>query len=100
MRSLLPEWRTLHEPRAFEFASSESLHNQRRLFGAAVAVRPAAVDILEFRGMARVVVDGRYSYETDPDLEVGDEVLLPPSGLGGQWGRKGNGALVGLRRPM
>jgi hypothetical protein len=37
------------------------------------------------RGMARVVVDGRYSYETDLELEVGDEVLLPPSGLGGQW---------------
>ena len=37
------------------------------------------------RDMARVVVDGRYAYETDLELEVGDEVLLPPSGLGGQW---------------
>jgi hypothetical protein len=80
------EWRTLHEPRAFELASSESLHNQRRLFGAPLRYGPPrSVDVLEFRGMARVVVDGRYSYETDLDLEVGDEVLLPPSGLGGQW---------------
>lgn len=81
-----PEWRTLHEPRAFELASSESLHNQRRLFGAPLRYGPPrSVDVLEFRGMARVVVDGRYSYETALDLEVGDEVLLPSSGLGGQW---------------
>jgi hypothetical protein len=35
--------------------------------------------------MTRVIVDGRYVYETDLELEVGDEVLLPPSGFGGQW---------------
>lgn len=96
-----PEWQTLHEPRAFELASSESLHNQRRLFGAPLRYGPPrSVDVLEFRGMARVVVDGRYSYETDLDLEVGDEVLLPPFRVGRPMGRKGNGALVGLHRPM
>jgi hypothetical protein len=86
MRTLLPEWRTLHEPRAFELASSEFPYNQRRLFRAPLRYGPPrSLDILEFRGMARLVVDGRYTYETDLDLEVGDEVLLPPSGLGGQW---------------
>jgi hypothetical protein len=72
--------------RAFELASSEFPYNQRRLLGAPLRYGPPrSLDILEFRGMARVVVDGRYTYETDLDLEVGDEVLLPPSGLGGQW---------------
>jgi hypothetical protein len=43
------------------------------------------VDPPRARRVTRVVVDGRYSYETDLELEVGDEVLLPPSGMGGQW---------------
>jgi hypothetical protein len=34
--------------------------------------------------MRRVVVEGRYVYETDLELEVGDEVLLP-AGLTGDW---------------
>jgi hypothetical protein len=34
--------------------------------------------------VSRVVVDDRYVYETDLDVERGDEVLLP-SGLSGQW---------------
>ena len=34
--------------------------------------------------MTRVVVEGRYVYETDLELEIGDEVLLP-SGFSGQW---------------
>jgi hypothetical protein len=45
----------------------------------------APVDPPRARRVTRVVVDGRYSYETDLELEVGDEVLLPPSGMGGQW---------------
>lgn len=72
-----------HGLRACEFRIP--LQSTKAVWGA-VAVRAAAsLDILEFRGMARVVVDGRYTYETDLDLVVGDEVLLPPSGLGGQW---------------
>lgn len=83
MRTLLPERRTPHEPRAFE---SRIPSQPTKAVWGTVAVRAAPVPRhLEFRGMARVVVDGRYSYETDLDLEVGDEVLLPPSGLGGQW---------------
>jgi hypothetical protein len=34
--------------------------------------------------MARVVVEGRYVYETDLKLEIGDEVLLP-AGFSGDW---------------
>jgi hypothetical protein len=33
--------------------------------------------------MARVIVDGRYTYETELETEVGDEVLLP--GWSGEW---------------
>jgi hypothetical protein len=34
--------------------------------------------------VARVVVDGRYVYESELDLEFGDEVLLP-AGFSGDW---------------
>lgn len=34
--------------------------------------------------MIRVIVDGRYTYETDLEVEVGDEVLLP-AGWSGKW---------------
>jgi hypothetical protein len=34
--------------------------------------------------MSRVVVDSRYVYETDLELEIGDEVLLP-EGFSGDW---------------
>ena len=34
--------------------------------------------------MARVMVDGRYVYESGLDLEIGDEVLLP-AGFSGDW---------------
>lgn len=34
--------------------------------------------------MHRVVVEGRYVYETDLELEIGDEVLLP-AGMTGDW---------------
>lgn len=34
--------------------------------------------------MRRVIVDQRYTYETDLELEVGDEVLLPAS-WSGEW---------------
>jgi hypothetical protein len=33
----------------------------------------------------RVVVEGRYTYETDLDLKLGDRVLLPGSAKGGNW---------------
>jgi ribosome assembly protein YihI (activator of Der GTPase) len=46
---------------------------------------PAPVGTPRVRSVTRVVVDGRYTYETDLELEVGDQVLLPASGLGGQW---------------
>jgi hypothetical protein len=31
--------------------------------------------------MARVIVDGRYTFETEFEVEVGDEVLLPAAGV-------------------
>jgi hypothetical protein len=34
--------------------------------------------------MSRIEIDGRYAYETDLELEVGDEVLLP-AGWSGEW---------------
>ena len=34
--------------------------------------------------MPRIEIDGRYAYETDLELEVGDEVLLP-AGWSGEW---------------
>jgi hypothetical protein len=37
--------------------------------------------------MPRVVVEGRYVYETDLELEIGDEVLLPSGGQGAWVGR-------------
>jgi hypothetical protein len=34
--------------------------------------------------VARVVVNGRYVYESELDLEIGDEILLP-AGFSGDW---------------
>ena len=34
--------------------------------------------------MRRIVVEGRYTYETALDVDVGDEVILPDRGIG-QW---------------
>jgi hypothetical protein len=36
------------------------------------------------RSMPQIEIDGRYAYETDLELEVGDEVLLP-AGWSGEW---------------
>lgn len=34
----------------------------------------------------RILINGRYAYETDlDDVEVGDEMILPDSGWSGQW---------------
>ena len=34
--------------------------------------------------MRRIVVEGRYTYETALDVDVGDEIILPDSDIG-QW---------------
>jgi hypothetical protein len=86
MRTLLPEWRTLHEHGPSSLRVQNPVQTDEGCLGRRCGTaRRGSLDVLEFRGMTRVVVDGRYTYETDLDLEVGDEVLLPPSGLGGQW---------------